>query len=444
MVERYKPVVSDYEQAGFARSGESPVRVPEPMPRLSLVQPKAMPPRPRVDEEVAVHAPVAESPSVAAAASGNSVEQHPPAERVGAGKIWIVAACVVVLIVAGGAWGVHRELAQRTATAAEQRDRAANAEAENLYLQGKYYWQQRTPDGLSKAVDLFTQAIVHDPQYAPAYAGLAECYDLLREYTSMPDREAFPRAISAAERAIQLNPNLAQAHAALAFALFYWSWDTPRAMAEFQQALELDPSSATTRHWYANALMAAGKPEAAMAEIERARKLDPGSRAILADKGCMLADGGHLDEAKELLQQVEQTDPNFYSPHEYLSRIAFAQGDGVTYVRELRRTAELRNDPERTRLADVMEKAYTEGGVEAMNKAWAADIREQYAAGKTGPYMMAVLEAREGHREAALKLLEAAYTHRDPNMRKLVLGQEWVDYRNEPRFQALMQKMGVA
>jgi tetratricopeptide (TPR) repeat protein len=448
MAERYKPVVSDYEQAGFARSGESPVRMPDPMPRLSLVQPKTVQPRPRAEDEtralVAEAANVsADSGEVPAAQISAPVETAAPS-RVTPARIWIGATCAVVLVFAG-AWGAHHELArQRTASAAEQRDRAANAEAENLYLQGKYYWQQRTPDGLTKAVDLFTQAIVHDPHYAPAYAGLAECYDLLREYTSMPDKEAFPRAISAAERAIQLNPNLAQAHSALAFALFYWTWDTKRALAEFDRAQELDPNSATTHHWYANSLMTAGKSQEAMAQIEEARKLDPGSRAILADKGWMLANAGQTEAANELLQQVEQADPNFYSPHEYLARIAFTQGDGVTYVRELRKAAELRNDPERARLANVMEKAYADGGAEGMRKAWAADIRERFAAGKTGPYQMACLEARDGHRDAALRLLELAYAKRDPNMRNLMLDSEWSEYRSDPRFQSLVQKMGVA
>jgi tetratricopeptide (TPR) repeat protein len=442
IAERFKPVVSDYEQAGFARSGESPVRMPEPMPRLSLVQP--MQPKLRVDAEAPRVAAAPEVASERTLPTGRvEVETAPKiAAKNWTKSLWIGAACVLVIAVAGTAWKFDRARMEQSATAAESR--AANAEAENLYLQGKYYWQQRTPEGLTKAVDLFTQAIVHDPQYAPAYAGLAECYDLLREYTSMPDKEAFPRAIAAAERAIQLNPNLAQAHAALAFALFYWSWDTQRAMQEFQQALELDPNSATTHHWYANALMSVGKPKEAMAQIEQAQKLDPGSRAILADKGCMMANSGQVEEAKELLQQVEQADPEFISPHEYLSRIALAQGDGVTYVRELRKTAAMRNDPERARLADAMEKAYAAGGADGLKKAWEADVREQYAAGKTGPYIVAVLESRKGHREAAMKLLEQAYAKRDPNLRDLVLGPDWNGYRDDPRFQALMREMGVA
>jgi len=452
MADRFKPVASDYEQAGYARSGESPVRMPEPMPRLSLVQP--MQAKARVETEAAP----AEQPGSTDLPSGRvtaessvaadqlALDPETKATQAMTRRSWtgaaIAVACLLVIAVAGMAWNFDRSQMQQSATAANSR--AANAEAENLYLQGKYYWQQRTPEGLTKAVDLFTQAIVHDPQYAPAYAGLAECYDLLREYTSMPDKEAFPRAIAAAERAIQLNPNLAQAHAALAFALFYWSWDTQRALQEFRRALQLDPNSATTHHWYANALMSVGKPQEAMAEIEKARQLDPGSRAILADKGCLLADVGQIDEAKELLEQVEKADPEFISPHEYLSRIALVQGDGPTYVRELRKTAELKNDPERARLADVMEKAYAEGGAAGLHKAWEADAREQYAAGKIGPYMMAIFAAREGHREAAMKFLEEAYAKRDPGMRDLMLGQEWNGFRGEPRFQALMREMGVA
>jgi len=98
---------------------------------------------------------------------------------------------------------------------------AANREAEEFYLKGRYYWEKRTPDSLNKAVDSFTQAIVHDPGYAPAYVGLADCYNLLREYTVMPASEAYPRALAAAKKAVELDPQSSEAHASFAFASFF-------------------------------------------------------------------------------------------------------------------------------------------------------------------------------------------------------------------------------
>jgi tetratricopeptide (TPR) repeat protein len=126
--------------------------------------------------------------------------------------------------------------------------------AEEFYLRGRYLWNQRTADSLSKAIDAYTQAIVKDPSYAEAYAGLAESYDLLPEFAYTDLTEAFSRARDAADKAIELNPNLAAAHRAKAFALFFGDWDIPGSDAEFQRALALDPNSAETHHWYASTL----------------------------------------------------------------------------------------------------------------------------------------------------------------------------------------------
>src|SRR5580698_5332795 len=165
---------------------------------------------------------------------------------------------------------------------------AHNPEAEDLYLKGRYYWNKRTPDDLNKAVDLFTQAIVHDPGYARAYAGLADTYNLLREFSLMPSNQAFSRSLAAARRAVELDGGLADAHNSLAFASFYGAWDFASAEREFQRAIELDPKYATAYHWYANALLCLGRPDEALAQIARARQLDPNSAPILADRGFIL------------------------------------------------------------------------------------------------------------------------------------------------------------
>src|ERR1035441_648344 len=152
--------------------------------------------------------------------------------------------------------------------------RLTNPEAEDLYLKGRYYWNKRTPDDLNKAVDLFTQAIVHDPGYAKAYAGLADTYNLLREFSSMPSGEAFSRSLAAARRAVELDGGLADAHNSLAFASFYGAWDFAVAEREFERAIELDPHYATAYHWYANALVCLGRVDAALANMLRAGEVD--------------------------------------------------------------------------------------------------------------------------------------------------------------------------
>jgi tetratricopeptide (TPR) repeat protein len=425
-----KPPEPSYPPVEFRPSGDSSARLPEAAPRLALVHRATPADSSRIQ-------PLVEQDEAAAPPATPVRWQDEHRRALG----WTAGIVLLLGLIGSGAWWDHRDGVHRAQATSET---AANEQAQNLYLQGKFLWQQRTPDSLTKAVDLFTQAIVHDPNYAPAYAGLAECYELLREFSTMPDNEAFPRALSAAQQAVKLNPNLAQAHAALAFALFYWKWDTQRALDEFERAQQLDPNAATTHHWYATALMTVHKRKEALAQIEEARKLDPGSPAIMADKGWILLQTGRIEEARELLLQVEQSDPNFYSPHNYLAQLAFIQGDGKMFAEESRKAAAMRNDPEQVRIADLIEKAYLAGGTEGMRKAWATDVRGEYAAGRIGPFKMAELEAQAGHKDEALRLLELAYDKRDPSMRDLLTQDTFVGYRGDPRFQAILQKMDMA
>src|SRR5262249_42511635 len=164
--------------------------------------------------------------------------------------------------------------------------------AQDFYLKGRFYFEKRTPADLNTAVDAFTQAIVHDPAYAQAYVGLADTYSLLREYSTMPTLEAEQRARAAAQKAVELDPNLAEAHTSLAFSEFWGFLDAAGADREFRRAIELDPNLARAHHWYATFLIEIQRTQDALTEIERARQLDPSSKSILADKGVLLLDAG--------------------------------------------------------------------------------------------------------------------------------------------------------
>src|SRR5580692_3300748 len=173
----------------------------------------------------------------------------------------------------------------------------ANREAEDFYLKGRFYWNKRTPDSLNQALEAFTQATAHDPNYSDAYVGLADCYNLLREFSAMPGNEAYFKAFAAAKKAVELDQQSSEAHASLAFVTFYGMWDATEAEKEFRRAIELDPNDAKAHHWYATFLHALNRHDEALSEIELARKLSPDSPAILADKGDLLWSGGHHDEA---------------------------------------------------------------------------------------------------------------------------------------------------
>ena len=256
--------------------------------------------------------------------------------------------------------------AARTASATAAAPHVVDAEAKQFYLKGVFYFNKRTPETLNQAVDYFTQAVVRDPQYAEAYVGLADCYNLLREYSVMPATEAYPRAQAAAKRAIALDDSLSGAHSSLAFVNFYWSWDVAGAQREFERAIELDPKSVRAHHWYATFLLALGRLPESLQEIEKAQQLDPMSASILADKGLILFHNGQKEQAITLLKQIESTEPDFLSPHNYLAIIYFTQGDYRQYLVEARKAATLLHDERRLAIVAASEKGFASGGSRGM------------------------------------------------------------------------------
>jgi tetratricopeptide (TPR) repeat protein len=169
-----------------------------------------------------------------------TVEESLPAAS--SRKITPFVALVVLVLLAGVLLVLQsRHIRHPAASLAASASRRVDPQAQELYLQGTYYWNKRSPESLHQAVDYFTQAIVKDPNYAEAYVGLANCYNLLREYTSMPPEEAYAKAKAAAEHAVALDDRLSSAHSSLAFVDFYWSWDVPGAEREFKRALQWTP-----------------------------------------------------------------------------------------------------------------------------------------------------------------------------------------------------------
>src|SRR6202451_2925936 len=270
----------------------------------------------------------------------------------------VILAALVIVAITRRSWSAR---AARKEAALSQ-PHAIDPEAEQLYLKGIYYFNKRTPESLNQAVDYFTQAVVRDPQYAEPYVGMADSYNLLREYSVMPPSEAYPRAAAAAKRAIALNDSLSGAHSSLAFVDFYWSWDVPSAQSEFKRALELDPNSVRAHHWYATFLLHLGRFPESLEEIEKAQKLDPESKSILADKGLILFYAGNTDQAVALLKQLEASEPDFLSPHTYLAIIYSSQGNWPQYLAESRKCATLLHDEHRLAVVAAGEKGFGRGG----------------------------------------------------------------------------------
>jgi len=355
---------------------------------------------------------------------------------------WVLAACALLAVAAAILWP-HHDRRPASIPAPVKADTHVNPEAEELYLKGRYYWNRRTPADLNKAVDFFTQAIVRDPNYAQPYVGLADCYNLLREYAAMPNEEAFPRALAAAKKAVELDDNSAEAHASLAFVTYYWSWDAPGAEAEFRRAIQLDPHYVAAHHWYATFLFSNGRFDESMREFEQAQKLDPASTAILADKGLLLFHEGRVDEAEALLKQIETTQPGFVSSHRYLASIYFNRRDYPNYLREARLAAELSHNETDLAILHAAEQGYRARGERGMLEDMFEAEKKLYAQGRLSPFRVAQTAAMLGEKETALQHLELAYQKHDMFLLTAAMDPAFASLHSDPEFQKLLQSAGV-
>jgi DNA-binding winged helix-turn-helix (wHTH) protein/tetratricopeptide (TPR) repeat protein len=320
---------------------------------------------------------------------------------------------------------------------------AANREAEELYLNGRFFWNKRTPESLNKAVDSFTQAIVHDPDYAPAYVGLADCYNLLREYSSMPGVEAYARAFAAAKKAVELDDQSSEAHASLAFVSFYGMWDTVTAGREFQRAIELNPDNAKAHHWYATYLMSLRRFPQSLDEMERAQALDPHSSSILADKGLLLWRMGRRDEALRLLKQLEVAEPEFLSPHRYLKYIYLDQSDYPGYLLELRQDAVLTHNSAALVVADAAEKGFKAGGSRSMLKHEFEEEKKLYGRGQFPAYSLAMTSAAQGDKAAAIMYLRDAFAKHGDGIVQMEIDSLYDTLKDEPAFRQIVAEAGL-
>jgi DNA-binding winged helix-turn-helix (wHTH) protein/tetratricopeptide (TPR) repeat protein len=372
-------------------------------------------------------------------------------------KFLFVLPIVVLLFLLGVYWQKHKSFINRSfransaariassshSTEAAPPHRPANAEAQEFYLKGRYYWEKRTPESLNRAVDAFTQAIVHDPAYAPAYVGLADCYNLLREYTLMPSSEAYPRALAAAKKAVELDPQSSEAHASLAFVSFWGMWDTTTAEREFHRALELNPNNAIAHHWYATYLECLRHYPESLSEIDRSQVLDPASKSVLADKGSLLFGAGHPREAIALLKQMEEAEPDFISPHRYLKAIYLLTGDYPDYLAEAKKQAILMHDDSALGIWEATEKGFASGGGKSMLNALAMQQKKLCDRGQGSPYELAQTYSMLGNEEEALHYLRIAFEQHADNVPAMSSDHAFDNLHADPVFRQMVADAGL-
>ena len=195
-----------------------------------------------------------------------------------------------------------------------------NSEAYQLYLRGRYHWNKRTQDGLNKALDYFQQATLLDPDYALAYVGLADCYNLLTELGGPAADQTFPKAKEAARKALLIDDTLAEAHTSLAYCLMNFYKDWSGSEKEFKRAIDLNPNYPTARQWYGEYLTAVGRLDDALSETLKAQQLDPLSLPINARLGMTLYFRREYERAITQLEKTLEIEPDYYLPHIFLYR----------------------------------------------------------------------------------------------------------------------------
>lgn len=349
-------------------------------------------------------------------------------------RFWIPASIAAVATLSLLAFSLslvaHQHLAPPVAGEGVLPRAATSASAQELFLQGQYLLEERTPGSLTKARQDFSAAIRLDGNFAAAYAGLANTFLLLREYSTMPSVEAYTRAREAAQHALALDPSLPEAHAALGFIDFFFSWEADKAEAEFQTALRLDARSVLARHWYGSMLLHQARYDEALIQLNFARSLSPASPAILASQALALGLSGHRNEASDLLQTLASNGHEAASLHRALATLSLVEPrDLPRYLQEVRQLARLRQDQNLLRVVAAGERSFRTGGEPAL---WSAMAREEHLLHPDShpTYLMADLAAATGHDQEALHDLETLADQRDPEMIGIAM---------DPLLQALRQ-----
>lgn len=319
--------------------------------------------------------------------------------------------------------------------------RAVSPEVHELYLKGRYFWNKRDEPSLNKAVEYFRQAIAKDPDYAEAYAGLADSYILLFGYAPAPPPLALQNAKAAAEKALYLDDTLAEAHASLAILAPYFDWNWELSRKHYQRALELNPNYATAHHWYGDAyLEQMGKVDDAVAEIRKAQQLDPLSPIIATDLGKALIFARRYDDAITQLKQALELDSSFSLAHFWLYCAYLEKGMYSDALTELDKAKPLLG-PSRYQAETAFLEARS-GNTEQARKTLAHVLQisqREYI----NPAVIALACTALGEKDQAFAWLEKGYAEKLPFVASMKVVPALDPLRSDPRFADLVRRIGL-
>jgi len=315
-----------------------------------------------------------------------------------------------------------------------------NPEAYKSYVQGRYYWNKRTPDGFRKAIEYFQKAIEKDPSYALAYSGLADCYNLMPDYGVISGMEAEPKAKAAATKALEIDDQLAEGHCSLAYVFGVIDWNWPEGKKEFERSIELNPNYATAYQWYGNLLEARGDFEKGIAMLKHAQEVDPLSLIIGDNLAQILFLAGRYEEAIRQYQKTIEMDPSFVTAQKdlglvYLSRQMYGEAE-----QQFQKAIHLSKDS-----TGVQSMAFFFALTGKKDEAMKI-VNDQLKMSETtyiSPYQMALMYATLNDKDRAFAWLNKAYETRDTAIVNIVYEPLLKNIYSDPRFAELKKKIGL-
>jgi TolB-like protein/Flp pilus assembly protein TadD len=318
----------------------------------------------------------------------------------------------------------------------------ANAQAYEAYLRGRMLWYQETREGLEEAVAQFDKTIALDPQYAPAYVGLADSYNVMGGYGFVPAVEAFSKGKAAAAKALELAPNFSDAYTSMGFISFYYDWNWSEAERLFKRALSLNPNNQLAHEFYSSFLHAMGRLDEAEAENRIAKELDPLDAWLYDDKGWMLLSRRRPEQAIPEFRRAIELNPKFPAAHLSLA-VAYIRLHEYDKARgETQRAEQLGGDP--TRVLEILGSVQALSGDTKGAQATISRLINHQISGRVSPYSVALIYAQLGDKKEALDWLEKAYKEKDTWIVWIGVLVEWDGLRSEPRFIDILRELKMA
>ena len=317
----------------------------------------------------------------------------------------------------------------------------SDAEAYRLYLKGHHHRNRWTEDGFYKAIEYFKQAVAKDPRYALAYTNLAESYVLLRWNGYLPSRDAFPKAKVAALTALELDPDLGEAHNPLAAVFWLYEWQWQEARNEFERSLELNPTYPVANHWYAEYLMTMGWQAEAIARMQEGQRLDPLSLIVSVANGWHFYLARRYDDAIDQLRRSDELEPNYAMTHWALGLLFRGMGHYEVAIAEGEKGVKLSGG------SLLMSAALAQTFAAAAKRTQAIEILDELTALKkqkyVEPYFFAGIHSGLGQDDRAIEYLEKSYEEHSHWLIYLHIDPAMDGLRSNPRFQDLLRRVGL-